>query len=216
MVNEQPLETCPDCPLNGYPLEHIHVAKPLSYGGRIFGQFSVTLPRELFSPDELSVLGEISEDLSFAIHHLLLGREKEEYHLTIVKRKVFLERFTHTQDPTFVVTQEQSGEGATLLRIAGTSATFLHATGFDEAINGMPVSVLAGNVRDGEELVRAVEEVVRSKIPRSVSIRSDLTGIEYVGFIFAPDTGYAGVTLIPTVKTESSLGIGRKPETVQH
>ena len=210
LVNEQPLETCPDCPLNEYPLEHIHVAKPLVYGGHIFGQFSVTLPRELFSPEELSVLGEIAEDLSFAIHHLLLGREKEDYHLTVIKRTIFLQRFTHMQDPTFVVTQEQSIEGAPVLTIAGTSATFLQATGFDEAINGKPVSILAGNHRDGEALVRAVEEVVRSKIPRSISMRSALTGLEFVGFIFAPDIGYAGVTLIPAVKTENSLVIGRR------
>lgn len=212
LVNEAPLESCPRCPLNGYPGEHIHVAKPLTYGGHIFGQFSVTLSRELFSQEELSVLGEISEDLSFAIHHLLLGREKEDYHVTVIKRKIFLQRFTHMQDPTFVVTQERSGEGAPLLTIAGTSATFLLATGFDESINGRPVSVLAGNVRDGAELVQAIEEVIRSRIPRSISMRSVLDGSEYVGFIFAPDVGYAGVTLIPTVKTESSLGIGRRAQ----
>jgi hypothetical protein len=63
-VNERPQETCPTCPLNNYPSDHIHVAKPLTFGGHIFGQFSVTLPHELFSPEELSVLGEIAEDLS--------------------------------------------------------------------------------------------------------------------------------------------------------
>jgi PAS domain S-box-containing protein len=209
LVNEVPQDTCPGCPLNASPHEHIHVAKPLAYGGNIFGQFSVTLPRELFSPDELSVLGEIADDLSFALHHMLVGQEKQEYRVNTVKKKAFMEHFTQMQDPTFVVVQERSMEGVPILTVGGASYAFLKAFGFDGVRNGMPLNTLARNASDGEELVRAIEEVVRSKIPRSISLSSAVTGSEYIGFIFAPDIDYAGVMLIPSVKTERSLSIGR-------
>ena len=211
LVYEVPLDACPDCPLNCYPLDHVHVAKPLSYGGHIFGQFSVTLPHELFSPDELSVLGEIAEDLSFALHHLLQGQEKEDYQLSMVNmKKMFLERFTQMHRPTFVVSREPSEEGVGYrLMVGGASNAFLDATGFDGAITGMEVGALAENVSDGGELVRVIEEVVRSKIPQSVSVCSACTGSDYAAFIFAPGTDYAGVMLIPSAKSESSLRIGR-------
>jgi PAS domain S-box-containing protein len=218
MVNERPLETCPDCPLNGHPLEHIHVAKQLMYGGQIFGQFSVTLPPELFSPDELSVLGDIAEDLSFALHHLLLGQEKEDYLLSKVKmKKLFLERFTQMNRPTFVAIQEPSKDGAShRFVLGGASNAFLEATGFEGGVNGMLVGALADSVAHGDELARIIEEVVRSKIPQSVAMRSTLTGSDYVAFIFAPGVDYAGVMLIPSISMECTLSIGRTPETGQH
>ncbi len=210
MVNEMPQNTCPDCPLNSFPHDHIHVAKPLAYAGRTFGQFSVTLPQELFSPDELSVLGEIAEDMSFALHHLLLGQENEDQKLTMVKMKrFFLERFTMMDEPTFVVRQETSEAGKARLTIEGASQAFLQATGFNGTLTGMDVSALAENLPDGRELVRIIEEVVQSKIPQSVSIRSAFTGDDYLAFIFAPGTDYSGIMMIRSVKTAISLCVGR-------
>jgi PAS domain S-box-containing protein len=206
-VNEDPQMACTACPLSCYPADHIHVAKPLTYAGHIFGQLSVTLPNELFSPEELSVLGEIAEDLSFALHHLLLGEEKEEYHLSMVKmKKMFHERFTQMHRPTLVLDRESTG---CRLMVAGASNAFLDAMGFDGAITGMEVGALAENVSDGEELARVIDEVVRTKIPQSVSVRSVLSGADYIAFVFAPGTDYAGVMLIPSGKVERSLRIGR-------
>ncbi len=210
-VNERPLEKCPDCPLNGYPSNHIHVAKPLSYAGHVFGQLSFTLPTELFSPEELSVLAEIAEDVSFALHHLLLGEEKEDYELSMVKmKKLFHERFTQMHRPTFVVDQKtfQGGIGHRLT-VEASSHAFLDAMGFDGAINGMEVGALAENVSDGAELVRVIEDVVRSKIPQSVSVRSARSENSFLAFIFAPGTDYAGVMFIPSLDSERSLRIGR-------
>jgi PAS domain-containing protein len=208
-VNEDPLETCTSCPLMSYPSDHIHVAKPLTYAGNIFGQFSVTLPKELFSPEELSVLGEIAEDLSFALHHLLLGQEKEEYHLSMVKmKKMFQERFTQMQRPTLVVNRE--GSAGRRLRVEGASNAFLDAMGFDGAITGMEMAGIAENVSDGEELARVVDEVLRTRIPQSLPVRSALSEADYIAFVFAPGTDYAGVMLMPSGKAERSLRIGRR------
>ena len=158
-VNKNPQDTCNRCPLMGCPSDHIHVAKPLTYGGNIFGQFSVTLPNELFSPEELSVLGEIAEDLSFALHHLLLGQEKEEYHLSMVRmKKVFQDRFAQMQRPNLVVNRD--GSTGHRLTVGGASNAFLDAMGFDGAITGMEVGALAENVTDGEELARIIDEVL--------------------------------------------------------
>lgn len=208
-VNQNPQETCGSCPLICYPSEHIHVAKPLTYSGVIFGQFSVTLPNELFSQEELSVLGEIAEDLSFALHHLLLGQEKEEYHLSMAKMKrMFQERFTQMQRPTLVVNRD--GSAAHRLKVDGASNTFLDAMGFDGAITGMGVGALAENVSDGDELVRIIDEVLRTRIPQSVPLRSALSEADYVAFVFAPGIDYAGIMLMPSGKAERSLRIGRR------
>ena len=211
-VNENPLETCPSCPLNGFPFDHLHVAKPLTVGGHIFGQLSVTLPNELFSPEEQSVLDEIAEDLSFALYHLIQGQEKEEYQLSMVKMKMmFHERFSQMRRPTFVVEQEASKDGTEhRLIVKDSSDVFLDAMGFDGAIAGMEVGALAENVSDGAELVKVIEDVVRSKIPQSVAVRSAHTEADFIAFIFAPGTDYAGVMLIPTAKAESPLRIGRR------
>ncbi len=210
-VNEQPLESCPDCPLNGHPANHIHVAKPLTYAGHVFGQMSVTLPIELFSPEELSVLAEIAEDVSFAMHHLLLGEEKEDLELSMVKmKKLFHERFTQMHRPTFVVDRKDSQGGiGHRLTVEASSNAFLDAMGFDGAINGMEVGALAENVSDGAELVRVIEDVVRSKIPQSVSVRSARSENSFLAFVFAPGIDYAGVMFIPSTESERSLRIGR-------
>jgi hypothetical protein len=187
------------------------VAKPLSSGGRTFGQFSVTLPTELFSPEELSVLDEIAEDLSFALYHLMLGQEKEEYRLSMaMMKKMFHDRFTQMNRPTFVVDREMSKEGnGHRLMVAGASDAFLEAMGFDGAITGMEVGAIAENVSDGNEMVRVIEDVLRTKIPQSVSVRSVLSEADFVAFIFAPGADYAGVMLIPSSKAERTLRIGR-------
>ncbi|HEY3420086.1 MAG TPA: response regulator [Methanomassiliicoccales archaeon] len=211
IVNEVPQDTCPECPLNGYPHDHIHVAKPLVYGGNIFGQFSVTLSRELFSPDELSVLAEIAEDLSFALHHLLRGQENDEYQLAKVKmKKMFLERFTMMDRPTLVVTREPEGNGHRLT-VGGASNAFLTANGFDARIVGMEVGAIAESTPEGTELAGVIDDVIRSGIPQTISIRSSVTGVEYTAFVFAPGADFAGVMLIPSVKAETSLSIGRSP-----
>ena len=207
-VNERPQETCPTCPLNIFPIDHIHVAKPLAFGGHIFGQLSVTLPTELFSPEELSVLGEIAEDLSFALHHLIQGQEKAEYQLSMVRmKKLFHERFSQMHRPTFVVEREESKDR---FIVKDSSDAFLDVMGFDGAITGMEVGALAENISDGVELVQVIEDVVRSKIPQSVAVRSAHTEADFIAFVFAPGTDYAGVMLIPTARTEGPLRIGRR------
>ena len=212
-VNEDPQKTCGECPLKSFPTDHIHVAKPLVYGGSVIGQLSVTLPNELFSQEELSVLGEIAEDLSFALHHLLLGQEKEEYHLSMVKmRKMFLERFTQMPRPTFVVELQQSRDGsAQRLMVEGASDAFLNVMGFDGAITGMEVGSVAESVSDGDVLVHVIADVVRTKIPQSIAMRSAHSEAEYLAFVFAPGVDYAGVMLMPSTKMERSLRIGRSP-----
>lgn len=209
-VNEDPQVVCPNCPLNS-PHDHVHVAKLLAYGGHTFGQLSVTLPRELFSPEELSVVGEISEDLSFALHHLTLGQEKEEYHLSKVNmKKQFQDRFTHLNSPTFVVDRQATDEGAEYrLILDGASIVFLDAMGFDPGIIGMDVSALAENGPDGSELSQIIDDVARTRIPQSVPVRSACNGSDYLAFIFSPGSDYTGVMLIPSVKAERSLCIGR-------
>ena len=78
-------------------------------------------------------MGEISEDLSFTLHHLTLGQEKEEYHLSKVNmKKQFQDRFTHLNSPTFVVDRQATDEGAEYrLILDGASIVFLDAMGFD-------------------------------------------------------------------------------------
>jgi PAS domain S-box-containing protein len=205
---------CAGCYLNQYPHNHVHVAKPLTYNGKIFGQLSVTLPTELFSPEELSVLGEIAEDLSYALYHLDLGREKEEYQLGKAKmRTLFHDRFTQMKRPTFIADRKIAKDvSGYRLMVGGSSDAFLNLMGYDSSISGMELGVLAQSVSEGTELVQIVDEVIRSKIPQSMAVRSARDGAEYMAFIFAPGADYAGVMLIPSLKAERSICIGRCAE----
>jgi PAS domain S-box-containing protein len=210
-VNKTPPETCIDCPLNSFPTDHIHVAKPLIYSGHTFGQFSVTLPTELFSPEELSVLGEIAEDLSFALHYLIQGHEKDEFNISMLKMKqMFYDMFARMHRPTLVVGRDAYGQGAgQQFRVEGASQAFLDVTGFDRTIIGMEIDVLSDNVSDGKELVQVIDDVISTRIPQSVSVHSVRDDEEYVAFVFAPGADYAGVMLIPTGTPERLLSIGR-------
>ena len=211
-VNENSERACLQCPLNAFPALHIHVAKPLIFGGETFGQMTVTLPKDLFSPEELDVLDEIAEDLSYALHNLILSQEKEDYQASMVKmKKMFHERFSQMHRPTFVVDREGSKEGTGhRLTVKDASNAFLDIMGFDGSISGMEVGAMAETISDGAELIKVIEDVVRSKIPQSVSVRSAHTEADYIAFVFAPGTDYAGVMLIPSHKAEKVLRIGRK------
>ena len=73
----------------------------------------------------------------------------------------------------------------------------------------MDVSALAENGPDGSELSQIIDDVARTRIPQSVPVRSACNGSDYLAFIFSPGSDYTGVMLIPSVKAERSLCIGR-------
>ncbi|MCF7877321.1 MAG: PAS domain S-box protein [Candidatus Omnitrophica bacterium] len=85
---DKPYQTCKDCPLYGYHQDVKTVVTCLQLEGSVYGALTVVVPKNIeIDSQELSLLKEISGDISLGLHHL--GIEE--------KRKLAEDRFKRSQ-----------------------------------------------------------------------------------------------------------------------
>ena len=85
VVIENPKTSCSDCPISVFCENTSTFSKRLCYDNNIYGVLSVALPRiYLNDPEEKQLFEDISEDISFALHNLMMEKAKKDVDFALV------------------------------------------------------------------------------------------------------------------------------------
>ncbi len=104
VVVEDPPTACPDCPLAHACGGRTGMTVRLAYDGCIHGVLSVSIPPDLAqNEEERDLLGEVAEDIAFALHGLEVEEERKYGEEALRKAKELSERII--EDGPVAITQ---------------------------------------------------------------------------------------------------------------
>jgi len=87
VITEDPLSTCPDCPLVAKHHGGGVMTVRLESGGKVYGMLSVSIPRAIIvDEEEQSLVKEIASDIAFALHSIELEEERKRMEQALQKR----------------------------------------------------------------------------------------------------------------------------------
>jgi signal transduction histidine kinase/ligand-binding sensor protein/ActR/RegA family two-component response regulator len=87
-VIENPLDTCPDCPLSGSYADRGAYTIALAYNGQVFGLLSVSLPKVfVHNRQEQELFCELADDIAFALDAIEVAKQRNEAENEMHQRK---------------------------------------------------------------------------------------------------------------------------------
>ena len=146
-VTRNPSLDCPDCPLSSEYESRSGLSRRLSYGNKVFGIISVSVPKKFaYDREEQDLFSELAADLSYALSKL--KTDTKVHHLNQMVRSIPQPISLVSQDYRYLAVNDVYAElfGTTTRKIIGkTPAEFFGKQVFETEIRPRLEHVLKGN-----------------------------------------------------------------------